>query len=123
MTYFFLGDKFSSDKKVKDSPSEDMHSEDKKKFGPHIVTTHPSGNLVISIGTKVESKTSTTKKQYLEDSETEVKQQTKYQKANNAMNIVKTEDNQSSSNLNIVEEPNLFHVENKSLTLKSSKCY
>lgn len=121
--YIFLDDKIAIDKKVKDLSPQNLHSEDKKKSGPHIVSNHPSGNLVISIGTKVESKSSTNKKQFLEDSETEVKQQAKYQKTNNAMSIVKTEDNQSSNTLILIEEPNLNCSENKSVTIKTSEYY
>lgn len=40
------------------------------------------------------------------------------------MSIVKTENNQSPNSLiNIVEEPNLYSVESKSLVIKPSKYY
>lgn len=97
-----------------------MLTGDQKRTGPHIVTTHPSGNLVISIGTKIENKSFTNKKQCPGDSEIEVKHSAKYQKTKNAMNIVKTEDDQSSNTLKIINEPNLHHIENKSAILKSS---
>lgn len=113
-----VGDKIA-DKKYKDLSPRNI-SEDQKRSGPHIVTNHPSGNLVISIGTKVENKSSTSKKHYL-NSETEVKQISKCQKTKNTMNTVKTEENRSSSTLKILEEPNLHAVENKSATSKTSE--
>lgn len=80
--------------------------------------------MVISIGTKVENKSSTCKEPCVENFETEIKLSPKYQKNKNAMNIVKTEDNQSPNSLiKIVEEPNLYCVENKSLVIKPSKYY
>lgn len=114
-----LGDKIANHKKIKDVTIRNTQSEDQTS-GPHIVSTHPSGNLIISIGTKVENRTSTSKKQSLEDSETEVKQSTKYQKTKNAISITKSEDGQSSNGLKIVQEPNLYHIENKNQTTKSS---
>jgi len=114
-----LGDKIA-DKKNKDFSPRNTASEDQKTSGPHIVTNHPSGNLVISIGTKVENKSSTSKKHYL-NSETEVKQVYKCQKTKNTMNTVKTEEDQSSSTLKILEEPNLHCIENKSATKKTSE--
>lgn len=78
--------------------------------------------MVISIGTKVENKSSTCKEPCVENFDTEIKPSPKYQKTKNAMNIIKTEDNQSSNSLiNIVKEPNLYCVENKSLAIKPSK--
>lgn len=106
---------------IKDSASRNTPAGcDQRRTGPHVITTHPSGNLVISIGTKSENKSSATKKQCLDDSETEVKHIAKYQKTKNAMNIVKSEDDQSSNGLKVIEEPNLHHVENKSSIIKSS---
>lgn len=105
-----------NEKKLKDSTSRNSQGGDQTS-GPHVVSTHPSGNLVISIGTKVENKTSTSKKQSLES---DVKQTAKYQKTKNAMNIVKSEDNQSSNGLKIIQEPNLYQVENKNQTTKLS---
>lgn len=116
-----LGDKIANDKKLKDSTSRNTQGGDQTS-GPHVVSTHPSGNLVISIGTKVENKTSTSKKQSLEreDLESEVKHMAKYQKTKNAMSIVKSEDYQSSNGLKIIQEPNLYQVENKNQATKSS---
>lgn len=88
--------------------------------GPHIVTTHPSGNLVISIGTKVENRPAS-KKNYSEDPETEIKHSAKYQKTKNAMNIPKSEEDQSSNGLKLTEEATLYQVENKSTIIKSSE--
>lgn len=105
-----------NEKKLKDSTSRNSQGGDQTS-GPHVVSTHPSGNLVISIGTKVENKTSTSKKQSLES---DVKQMAKYQKTKNAMNIVKFEDNQSSNGLKIIQKPNLYQVENKNQTTKLS---
>lgn len=98
-----------------------MQSSD-QSAGPHIVSTHPSGNLIISIGTKVENKASANKKKQCidDDSEGEVKHPTKYQKTKNAMNIMKSEDDQYSSRIKIIEEPNLHRVENKNTIIKSS---
>lgn len=80
--------------------------------------------MVISIGTKVENKSSTYKESCIENFETEIKLSPKYQKTKNPMNIVKTEDNQSPNSLiNIVEDPNLYCVENKNLVIKPSKYY
>lgn len=116
-----LGDKVTNDKKIKDSTTQYIPKDDQKKSGSHVVTTNQSGNLVISIGTKVENKSSTNKKQSLEDSETEQKQTTKYQKTKNAMNINKAEDDQLSNGIKITEETNLYRIENKNTTLKSSQ--
>lgn len=96
------------------------HSGEPRISGPHIVSTHPSGNLVISIGTKAENRTSS-KKNYLEDPETETKQLAKYQKTKNAMNIPKSEEDQSSNSLKKIDVPNLYRVENKSTIIKSSE--
>lgn len=121
-TYNLLGDKIANDKKVKDLITQKNMESDDQSSGPHIVTTHPSGNLIISIGTKVENKASTTnKKQNLNDSEGEVKQPAKYQKTKIAMNMRKSEDNQSSNRLKGTEDPNLPRVENKNTIMKSSK--
>lgn len=116
-----LGDKVTNDKKIKDSTTQNIPKDDQKKSGSHVVTTNQSGNLVISIGTKVENKSSTNKKQSLEDSETEQKLTTKYQKTKNAMNINKAEDDQLSNGIKITEETNLYRIENKNTTLKSSQ--
>ncbi|XP_003244249.1 protein AF-10 [Acyrthosiphon pisum] len=114
-----FGDKIASEKKVKDSTIRNAQSEDLRVSGPHIVTTHPSGNLVISIGTKVENRPAS-KKNYSEDPETEIKHSAKYQKTKNTMNIPKSEEDQSSNGLKVTEEPNLYRVENKSTIIKSS---
>lgn len=106
----FLGDKIVNEKKIKDSNPRNSPSGDQNKSGPHIVSTHPSGNLVISIGTKIENKSSTSKKKYSEGSESETKQTTKYQKTKNAMNIPKAEDVQTSK---VIETPSLPQVESK----------
>lgn len=101
--------------------THNTQSEEQRKSEPHIVTNHPSGNLVISIGTKVENRSSTSKKQYLGESETEEKHSTKYQKTkDSSMNIPKSEVNQTSNNLKIIDEPNLHHIENKCSTIQSS---
>lgn len=117
-----LGDKIANDKKIKDSTTKNTQSGDKKKSAvPHIVSNHPSGNLVISIGTKVDNKSSTTKKQYLENSETELKQTPKYQKTKNAMNIAKVEDDLKYNNgIKLTEETNLYRLENKSAIVQPS---
>ncbi|VVC38726.1 Hypothetical protein CINCED_3A021786 [Cinara cedri] len=115
-----FGDKFVNNKKIKDTASRNTLTGDQRKTGPHIVTTHPSGNLVISIGTKTENKSCTSKKQCFDDSETEVKHTARYHKSKNAMSIVKSEDDQSSNDLKVIEEPNLHHVENKSTIIQSS---
>jgi len=112
-------DKIANDKKIKESIPRNTQNEDQESSGPHVVTTHPSGNLIISIGTKVENNSSTIKKQNIEDSETEVKPTIK-QKTKNAMNMIKSEDNQNSNDLKITEEPNLYNVENSSSTIKPS---
>jgi len=117
---YYSGDKIASEKKVKDSTIRNAQSEDLRVSGPHIVTTHPSGNLVISIGTKVENRPAS-KKNYSEDSETEIKHSAKYQKTKNAMNIPMSEEDQSSNGLKVTEEPNLYRVENKSTIIKSSE--
>lgn len=111
-----LGDKIANDKKIKDSISRNTPSGDQKKSGPHIVTNHPSGNLVISIGTKVENKSTTNKKPH-PDSESEVKQITKYQKTKNAMNIPKAEDDQTSKTS---EKPSSPQAESNNTIIKSS---
>ncbi|KAL5237360.1 hypothetical protein ACI65C_004770 [Semiaphis heraclei] len=113
-----IGDKIANEKKIKDS-TRNTQSEDLRVSGPHIVTTHPSGNLVISIGTKVEI-TSANKKSYSDDSDTETKHSAKYQKTKSSMNIPKSEEDQRSSGLKVTEEPNLYRVENKSTIIKSS---
>jgi hypothetical protein len=118
---FVLGDKITNDKKNKDSENQNIPSDDHKKSGHHIVTTNQSGNLVISIGTKVENKSSTSKKQGLEDSETEKKQTTKYQKTKNAMNTTKADNDQLSNGIKITEETNLYRIENKNTNMKSSQ--
>lgn len=117
---YYSGDKIASEKKVKDSTIRNTQIEDLRVSGPHIVTTHPSGNLVISIGTKVENRPGS-KKNYSGDPETEIKHSAKYQKTKNAMNIPKSEEDQSSNSLKVTEEPNLFRVENKSTIIKSSE--
>lgn len=117
---YYLGDKIANEKKVKDSTIRNTQSEDSRISGPHIVTTHPSGNLVISIGTKVENRPAS-KKNYSEDSETEIKHSAKYQKTKNAMNIPKSEEDQSSNGLKVTEEQNLYRVDNKSSIIKSSE--
>jgi len=61
------------------------------------------------------------KKNYPENSEIEIKQSAKYQKTKNAMNIPKSEEEQSSNGLKAIEETNLYHVENKSSIIKSSE--
>ncbi|KAE9535255.1 hypothetical protein AGLY_007988 [Aphis glycines] len=114
-----FGDKIANEKKAKDSTIRNTQSEDSRTSGPHIVTTHPSGNLVISIGTKVENRPAS-KKNYSEDSETEIKHPAKYQKTKNAMNIPKSEEDQSSNGLKVTEETNLYRVDNKSTIIKSS---
>lgn len=114
-----LGDKIANDKKVKDSTTRNTQGGDQIS-GPHVVSTHPSGNLVISIGTKIENKTSISKKQSLEDLKSEVKQTAKYQKTKNPMSVVKFEDDQSPNGLKIVQEPNLCQGENKNQTTKTS---
>lgn len=118
-----LGDKITNDKKIKDTTIKNTQSgEQKKSSGPHIVTNHPSGNLVISIGSKVDNKSSTSKKQYHENSESEVKQTAKYQKTKNAMNIVKTEDDLRYNNgIKLTEETNLYRLENKSTITQPSQ--
>lgn len=116
-----LDDKITNDKKIKDSTTQNISTEDQKKAGLHVVTTNPSGNLVISIGPKVENNPSTSKKQSFEDFETEKKQITKYQKTKNAMNITKTDDDQLSNGIKITEETNLYRIENKNTTIKSSQ--
>lgn len=98
----------------KNTQSEDQRS------GPHVVSTHPSGNLIISMGKKVENKALVNKKQYVDDSDGEVKHPAKYQKTKNAMHMVKSEDNQSSTRLKVIEIPNLHRVDNKSTSFKSS---
>lgn len=117
---YYLGDKIANEKKAKDSTIRNTQSEDSRISGPHIVTTHPSGNLVISIGTKVENRPAS-KKNYSEDSETEIKHPAKYQKTKNAMNIPKSEEDQSSNSLKVTEETNLYRVDNKSTIIKSSE--
>jgi len=115
-----LGDKIVNDKNVKDlTTQKNIQSEDQRS-GPHMVSTHPSGNLIISIGTKIENKSVTNKKQYVDDSDGELKHPAKYQKTKNAMNMVKSEDNQSSTRLKVIEIPNLHRVENKNTSFKSS---
>lgn len=110
-----LGDKITNDKKIKDSTTRTTPG-DQKKSGPHIVTNHPSGNLVISIGTKVENKSLTNKKPY-SDSESEVKQITKFQKTKNAMNIPKAEDDRTSKT---TEKPSSPQVESNSTIINLS---
>lgn len=115
------------EKKGKDLPIKDTQSGDQKKFEPHIVTTHPSGNLVISMGsksdaakTKVENTTSTSKKSCSKDLEIS-KPAPKYQKTNNEMNVEASDEDQISKGLKITEKPNLSHVDNNSTIIKSSE--
>lgn len=122
-TQQLIGDKIANDKKIKDSTAKNSQSGDQRKSTvPHIVSNHPSGNLVISIGTKVDNKSSSSKNQYLEYSETEVKQTTKYQKTKNAMNIIKVEDDLRYNNgIKLTEETNLYRLDNKSTIIQSSQ--
>lgn len=122
-----LDDKIAIEKKVKDFSIHNTQSEDKKKSEPHIVTTHPSGNLVISIGTKtetirtkVENTSSACKKTFSEVSET-VKQPYKYQKTNSLMNVTMSENDQSSKRPKKSEEPK-FIPRSKSPIIQLSEC-
>lgn len=115
-----FGDKITNDKNVKDlTTQKNIQSEDQRSE-PHVVSTHPSGNLIISIGKKVENKVLANKKQYVDDSDGEMKHPAKYQKTKNALTIVKSEDNQSLTPLKVIEIPNLHRVENQSTSLNSN---
>lgn len=113
-SYSLPGDKIANDKKIKDSTTRTTPS-DQKKSGPHIVPNHPSGNLVISIGTKVD-KFSSNKKPH-SDSESEVKPFTKYQKTKNAMNIPKAEDDRTPKT---TEKPSSPQVESNTTIINLS---
>ncbi|XP_050426553.1 protein AF-10-like [Adelges cooleyi] len=111
-------DKTVNEKKIKELSFPNIPSNERNKSQPHIVSTHPSGNLIISIGAKPQTITSGIKN--LHSNDLESGNPTKYQKMDSVMSTDKPKKNQNSEVLKIVEEPNLSRMENANTIIKSN---